>query len=443
MKKSEYTEEYLLSMPIRALRSVLRDEFNGTPRQGSKNTLIKMILDAQNGEGVPRSKRGRKPKNFVCDSGEDEGKCVGVVDLCPDGYGFLRYENYGNSKQDIFVPHFIIKQYGLRNGDLVRGECAKLREKEQPALQRIIELNGICVDKLDFKRPKFDDLVPCYPNEKITLETENASDDLSIRCIDLLCPIGKGQRGLIVAPPKTGKTTLLEKIACSIEENNPDIKVIVLLIDERPEEVTEFRKCVNSEVVYSTFDDSPEHHIKVAELVANRAKRLVESGNDVVVLLDSITKLTRAYNTCTPSSGRTLSGGIDPVSFALPKKFFGSARNVENGGSLTIIATALIETGSKMDEVIYEEFKGTGNMEIMLSGELSEQRVFPAIDLYKSGTRKEELLLSERELDCAYKVRRLLRESPRASESFLEMLGKTKTNSEFVSRFEEWLKLMK
>ncbi len=441
MKKGEYTEEYLLSMPIRALRSVLRDEFNGTPRQDSKSTLIKKILDAQNGDGIPRSTRGRKPNNFVCDNADDESKCIGIVDLCPDGYGFLRHENYGNSKQDIFVPHFIIKQYGLRNGDLVRGECARIREKEQPALQRVIELNGIYADKLKFKRPKFDDLVPCYPNEKIALE--NTSDDYSLRCIDLLCPIGKGQRGLIVAPPKTGKTTLLEKIAHSIEENYPDIKVIVLLIDERPEEVTEFKKCINGEVVYSTFDDSPEHHIKITELVANRAKRLVESGNDVVVLLDSITKLTRAYNTCTPSSGRTLSGGLDPTSVILPKKFFGSARNVENGGSLTIIATALIETGSKMDEVIYEEFKGTGNMEIILSGELSEQRVFPAIDLYKSGTRKEELLLTEQELDCAYKVRRLLRENPRASESFLEMLAKTKTNSEFVARFGEWLKLMK
>lgn len=443
MEREEYTEEYLLSVPIKVVRAILRDDFNGTPGQLSKRELIDSILAAQSGKQInKRTKRGRRPLYSVNDGTIEETKCKGIVDTCPDGYAFLRCELYVGYKRDVFIPRVIIKQYGLRNGDVVKGDCAKVREKEQPALQKVVEINGFPVDGV-FKRARFDDLVPCYPSEKITLERKERPDDYSIRCIDLLCPIGKGQRGLIVAPPKTGKTTLLEKIALSIEENHPDIKVLVLLIDERPEEVTEFKKCVHSEVIYSTFDESPEHHIKVAELLSNRAKRLVESGLDVVILLDSITKLTRAYNTCTPPSGRTLSGGLDPIAVTAPKKFFGSARNIENGGSLTIIATALIETGSRMDEVIYEEFKGTGNMEIKLSGELSEQRVFPAIDLYKSGTRKEELLLSKEELDCAYKVRKLLRENPRASESFLEMLAKTKTNGEFVVRFEEWLKIMK
>ncbi len=444
MENGKYTREMLECVSLKDLRDIFREEFNGTPNQMAKQTLIEQILSAQEGEkNFSRSNRGRKPLTEVNDVEADEDKnCSGIIEICPDGYGFLRTKNYDNSKQDVFVTRMLIRQYGLRVGDYVKGTFARIRENEQPALQRILEINGK-TPEIRAKRPNFDDLIPCYPDEKITLERKDKPQDLSIRCIDLLCPIGKGQRGLIVAPPKTGKTTLLEKMALSIEQNHPEIKLIILLIDERPEEVTEFKNCVNSEIVYSTFDETPEHHIKIAELVTNRAKRLVEEGRDVVVLLDSITKLTRAYNVSVPSSGRTLSGGLDPTAVVAPKKVFGSARNIKDGGSLTIIATALIETGSRMDEVIYEEFKGTGNMEIMLSGKLSERRIFPAIDLYKSGTRKEELLLTEKELDCAYKVRRFLQEDAKSSENFLEMLGKTDSNEEFIVKVDEWIKLMK
>ena len=269
----------------------------------------------------------------------------------------------------------------------------------------------------------------------------DGDDDLAIRCVDLFSPLGLGQRGLIVAPPKTGKTTLLKKIAQSIENNYPDVKLMVLLIDERPEEVTDIKRSVKGEVIYSTFDENPEHHIRAAELVINRAKRLVEVNKNVVILMDSITKLTRAYNNTVQSSGRTLSGGIDPVALFMPKKFFGTARNIENGGSLTILSTALAETGSRMDDVIYEEFKGTGNMEIHLSRALSEKRVFPAIDLYKSGTRREELLLSKEELDTVYKLRKILAERNDATDSLLEMMKKTKNNKDLMAKLDTWINL--
>ena len=277
--------------------------------------------------------------------------------------------------------------------------------------------------------------------ERFTLERSDAEDDLAIRSMDLFCPIGKGQRGLIVAPPKAGKTTLLKKIANSIGENYPKAHLITLLIDERPEEVTDIKESVKGEVVFSTFDETADHHIKVSELVMWRAKRLVEMGNDVVILLDSLTKLARAYNSSVPSSGKTLSGGIDPIALQPPKKFFGAARNIDKGGSLTIIATVLVETGSRMDDVIYEEFKGTGNMELQLSRQLSERRIFPAIDFYKSGTRKDELLLSKAELDCAYSLRRLLAEDRNASENILDMMAKCENNADFVKKVPEWIKL--
>jgi len=446
-----YTRDELELINIHELRAMLRDDYKGAPGQKSKATIIDEILSAQEGKEIAeRTNRGRKPLNLNEIAVNEDGvtqpqnlqssKCCGVLDICVDGYGFLRADNCDTSKSDVFLSKNFIRQNGLRQGDLVEGICERLRENESPALQTITKLNSI--DYTGYrKRPFFDDLTPCYPDQKIVMELLSNPTDLSIRCIDLLCPIGKGQRGLIVAPPKTGKTTILKKVAKSIEENHKEITLMVLLVDERPEEVTDIKESVNGEVIYSTFDEAPEHHIKIAELVLSRAKRLVEEGKDVVILLDSITKLARAYNVAMPSSGKTLSGGVDPLALVSPKKFLGSARNIRNGGSLTILATALVETGSRMDEVIFEEFKGTGNMEIILTSRLSERRIFPAIDLFRSGTRKEELLLSSEELDCAFKVRRLLQEDLRASESFLSMLAKTKTNAEFASKLDEWLKI--
>ncbi len=398
-----------------------------------------------NGEKRREQPDGLSVANFSDSEPKDEGaladiKAEGVLELHSDGYGFLRAANYECTTKDVFVARPLVKQYGLRRGDFIVGTSAKLRETGAAALRTVYSVNGYFPEKL-FPRPNFDDLTARYPNERFTLEKKDAEDDLSIRSMDLFCPIGKGQRGLIVAPPKAGKTTLLKKIANSIGDNYPSAHLITLLIDERPEEVTDMRESVKGEVVYSTFDETAEHHIKVSELVMWRAKRLAELGKDVVILLDSLTKLARAYNSTVPSSGKILSGGIDPVALQPPKKFFGSARNIDNGGSLTIIATVLVETGSRMDDVIYEEFKGTGNMELMLSRQLSERRIFPAIDLYKSGTRKDELLLTKAELDCAYSLRRLLAEDRNASENVLDMMAKCRDNAEFVKRVPEWIKL--
>lgn len=361
----------------------------------------------------------------------------GILEILGSGFGFLRINNFQNSEKDVYVSNSIIKSCNLKKGDKVTCFIRRVRDNESPAMTEVIKVNddnpALCINR----GVDFDDLVPDHPNERIRLETAN-ENSLAIRCVDLIAPIGKGQRALIVSPPKAGKTTLLKKIAQSIENNNKNIKLFVLLVDERPEEVTDFKKSIKSEVVYSTFDETAEHHIKGATLLLSHARRLVETGKDVVILLDSITRLARAYNTCQPPSGRTLSGGLDPASLYEPKRFFGSARNITGNGSLTIIATALIDTGSRMDDVIYEEFKGTGNMEIHLSRELSERRIFPAIDLYKSGTRKEELLLSKEELECAYRIRQALSRDNNASERLLSMLEKTRNNNEFISR---WLKV--
>ncbi|MBQ9782785.1 MAG: transcription termination factor Rho [Clostridia bacterium] len=451
-----FTEENLDKFGIHDLRTILRD-FGGTPTLKKKDEIIKEIVEIRSGKVAVRSGRGRKAVKKVEEEyakddfsstqvSEDETQTdntdtfnvSGLLEIMPDGYGFLRGENYeSNGLTDIHVSKNTIKYFKLRKGDFVVGVAQKT--ESSPSLKAIKTINGYTLRQL-VKRPYFDDLTPCYPDEKIKLEYDNGKDDLSIRAIDILCPIGKGQRGLIVAPPKAGKTTLLKKIAKSIELNYPKIKLIILLIDERPEEVTDLKRSCNAEIIYSTFDESPENHVRASENVLNRAKRLVECGEDVVILLDSITKLTRAHNTIIPSSGKTLSGGIDPVALQAPKKFFGSARNIEDGGSLTILATALVETGSKMDDVIYEEFKGTGNMEIILSRELSERRVFPAIDLYRSGTRKDELLLSEKEMDCAYQIRKYFVKNENASEFLLEMLAKTSDNQEFVEKAPVWCK---
>lgn len=310
-----------------------------------------------------------------------------------------------------------------------------------PALIYVGEVNGEAPEKA-YRRVKFDDLIPIYPNERIRLET--TPDEYSMRIIDLMCPIGKGQRGMIVAPPKVGKTTLLKKIANSISVNNPEIELIVLLIDERPEEVTDMKRSIKGDVIYSTFDELPEHHVKVAEMVLERAKRLTEQKKDVVILLDSITRLARAYNLVVPSSGKTLSGGFDPSALHKPKKFFGAARNIENGGSLTILATSLIETGSRMDDVIFEEFKGTGNMEVHLDRTLSEKRIFPAININKSGTRREELLLSKEELETVFALRKALSTMPMAdvTEQLIDQMIATKNNEEFLKRTSYFLKII-
>ena len=360
----------------------------------------------------------------------------GVLDINnAEGYGFLRPINYSTSQEDIYISSSQIRKFALRNGDLVAGPARPPRTGEKfNGLMQVGAVNG--KDPEDAKeRDHFPGLTPLYPEKQMQLETTTGR--IASRMLDLICPIGFGQRGLIVAPPKAGKTSLLKEIANGITTNYPEAELIILLIDERPEEVTDIERTVDAEVVFSTFDQTPEHHIKVSELVLERALRLVEDGRDVIVLLDSITRLARAYNLTIPPSGRTLSGGIDPAAFYRPKRFFGSARNIEDGGSLTILATALIETGSRMDDVIYEEFKGTGNAEVHLSRELAERRVFPAIDVKRSGTRKEEILLEPHILEAVWKVRNTMKgDGLETSEQIVKQLRETKSNKDFIKRTE-------
>ena len=365
----------------------------------------------------------------------------GVLEVLPDGYGFLRGDNYLSTSDDVYISPVQIRRFRLDKGDKVKGIARMPKEGEKfPALIYVGEVNGDAPE-MAYRRKKFDDLIPIHPNERIHLETKPT--EYAMRIIDLMSPIGKGQRGMIVAPPKVGKTTLLKKIANSISINNPEIELIVLLIDERPEEVTDMRRSIKGDVIYSTFDELPEHHVKVAEMVLERAKRLTEQNKDVVILLDSITRLARAYNLVIPSSGRTLSGGLDPNALHKPKKFFGAARNIEHGGSLTILATALIETGSRMDDVIFEEFKGTGNMEVHLDRGLSEKRIFPAIDINKSGTRREELLLSQKEQEVVFALRKAMssKSVSEVTEQLIEEMMATKNNEEFLEKIAEFLKM--
>ena len=370
----------------------------------------------------------------------DDQIVEGILEVLPDGYGFLRGENYLSTPKDVYISPIQIRRFKLDKGDKVKGIARLPKEGEKfPALIYVGEVNGESPEKA-YRRQKFDDLTPIYPDERIRLET--VPNEYAMRIIDLISPIGKGQRGMIVAPPKVGKTTLLKKIANSITTNNPEIELIVLLIDERPEEVTDMRRSIKGDVIYSTFDELPEHHVKVAEMVLERAKRLTEQKKDVVILLDSITRLARAYNLSIPSSGRTLSGGLDPSALHKPKKFFGAARNIENGGSLTILATALIETGSRMDDVIFEEFKGTGNMEVHLDRKLSEKRIFPAIDINKSGTRREELLLTPKELETVFALRKAMSTMSVAdvTEELITQMVSTKNNNEFLDKMSYFLK---
>ena len=374
----------------------------------------------------------------------------GYLEINPDNYGFLRVKSGECCELDAYVSSSKIRQFGLRRGDYVVALCRKGQDENKPApLYDVISVNGDSVENAK-ARPNFDTLTPIYPQTRLRLEVSNQPREYAMRCIDLVSPIGKGQRAIIVSPPKAGKTTLLKMIAGSITKNYPDVVLKVLLIDERPEEVTDMQRSINGEVVYSTFDELPEHHTKTAEMLLERSKRLVEKGKDVVILLDSLTRLARAYNLTIPPTGRTLSGGIDPGALHSPKRFFGSARNLEAnkeknyaGGSLTIIATALVETGSRMDDVIFEEFKGTGNMEIHLDRKLSEKRIFPAIDLAKSSTRKEELLLTSSELEAAWGIRKMLSntDNAEATENLISMIVKTSSNKEFIDQLNLQLRI--
>ncbi len=360
----------------------------------------------------------------------------GILEVLPDGYGFLRGDNYLPTPKDVYVSPVQIRRFRLDTGDKLKGIKRTPKEGEKfPALIFVGEVNGQHPENA-MKRVSFDDLTPIYPTKRLKLET--TPTEYTMRLMDLLSPIGKGQRGMIVAPPKAGKTTILKQIANSITRNNPEVELIVLLIDERPEEVTDMKRSITGDVIYSTFDEQPEHHVKVAEMVLGRAKRLTEQKKDVVILLDSITRLARAYNLVIPTSGRTLSGGLDPSALHKPKRFFGAARNTEDAGSLTILATALVETGSKMDDVIFEEFKGTGNMEVHLDRKLSEKRIFPAIDINKSGTRREELLLTEKEQNVVLQLRRSMANmnSVEMTEQLISQMVRTKTNEEFLTKLD-------
>ena len=374
---------------------------------------------------------------------QETGTAAGVLEIM-EGYGFLRVQNYDSGPNDVYVANAQIRRCNLKNGDFVEGRTRARREGDKyEALLYVDRVNGKDPDENAQNRVNYEDLVPIFPNERYTLETPGKANNLSVRLIDLIAPIGKGQRAMIVSQPKAGKTMLLKQIANGITENYPDTHLIVLLIDERPEEVTDMRRSIRGEVVSSTFDELPEHHTRIAEMVQERAMRLVEDGRDVVILLDSLTRLTRAYNLVIPPTGRTLSGGMDPGALHKPKRFFGAARNIENGGSLTVIATALVETGSRMDDIVYEEFKGTGNMEIHLDRRLSEKRIFPAIDVYKSGTRRDDLLLSKQELDGVRMLRRMLANGGTGdvTENLVSMMDKTSNNEDFLIRLKEWVRI--
>lgn len=409
----------LSKLTIAELQKIGRDLKLETPVGLRKQELIAKILEAQ-----------AKESGLIYDEG--------VLEVLPDGFGFLRSPNYNYlpGPDDIYISPSQIKKFGLRKGDTVAGYVRPPKEQERFfALLQVKSVNGSDLETLK-DRPLFDNLTPLYPEKRITME--NKKDDLTTRVIDLIAPIGKGQRALINAAPRTGKTVIMQKIANSITANHPEVVLLVLLIDERPEEVTDMQRSVKGEVVSSTFDEPAERHVQVAEMVIEKAKRLVEHGKDVVILLDSITRLARAYNTITPSSGRVLSGGLDANALKRPKWFFGAARNIEEGGSLTIIATALVETGSRMDDVIFEEFKGTGNMEVYLDRKLADKRTFPAIDMARSGTRKEELLLAPEEINKIWILRKVLSTlSPvEAMELLLEKLSATKSNKDFLKSME-------
>lgn len=422
-------------MNLTELREMAKQKGIGSVTRYKKAELIDLLEKAEP-QNIPVVEDKEDNKLSYLEELDSGNVGEGILEILADGYGFLRTDNYLTGTKDIYVAPSQIRRFNLRTGDKIKGKLRIPKENEKfSALLFLTEINGDKPEKVG-RRPNFEDLTPVFPTENLYLETH--PKELSTRLIDLIAPIGKGQRGMIVAPPKAGKTVLLKKVANAITRKYPDVYVIVLLIDERPEEVTDMQRSIsgNVDVVYSTFDEQPEHHKRVAEMVLERAKRLVEQNKDVVILLDSITRLSRAYNLTVPSSGRTLSGGLDPSALYMPKRFFGAARNIENGGSLTILATALVETGSKMDDVIFEEFKGTGNMELVLDRKMSEKRIFPAINIAKSGTRREELLLNKEELETAYFLRKSFSgnlTNGEVTEQIIDMLSKTENNKEFVS----------
>lgn len=419
------------------------DEPKGESEETAKPKRVVSFKKKEDAEKSSDSSENSKPKDEQKKEAPPVNIAEGVLEILPDGYGFLRSENYMPGKNDVYVSISQIRKLGLKTGDLVRGKTRASRDTDKfQAMMYVDTVNGEPIIK-SLKRRPFDELTPLYPDKRLTMELPGNPREYALRTIDLVAPIGKGQRGLIVAPPKTGKTVLLKKIANAIRKNHKEVELIVLLIDERPEEVTDMQRSIDCDVIYSTFDELPEHHTRVAEMVLERAKRLVEFGKDVVVLLDSITRLARAYNMVIPPTGRTLSGGLDPAALHKPKRLFGSARNVEGGGSFTIIATALIDTGSRMDEVIYEEFKGTGNMELHLDRQLSEMRIFPAINVTRSGTRHEELLLNQEELKGVWALRRATSalSTVEITETFINLLVSTNTNKDFLDKLQRWFTL--
>jgi len=468
---NEITHESLRSMPLPALRSLAKRAGITDYAFMSSTTLCETLLakkaqyvggeidtkqeqpventptqDVQKDEQIARPTRfsrgdNREPfqKEAFCEQsllGSEVRE--GLLEILPDGYGFIRVESFRNSPRDAYVQSMRIKRYNLRMGDRIKAYVKANAEGKPAAVVELISVNGHENWAPDTKRPTFENFTPVYPDKRFRLEIAGKRNELATRCIDLIAPIGKGQRAMIVSPPKAGKTTLLKMVANSLTTNHPEVKLLVLLIDERPEEVTDMQRSIKGDVYFSTFDEECDNHIKVAEMVLARAKRLVEEGEDVVILLDSLTRMARANNVVVPSSGKTLSGGVDPVALYFPKRFFGAARNIENGGSLTVIATALVDTGSRMDDIVYEEFKGTGNMEVHLDRKLSEKRIFPAIDLARSGTRKEELLLTQKELEGEYNLRRLLAsgDNQEAAEAIINLMSKTTSNAEFLQGLE-------
>lgn len=439
------TRERYESLPLATLKELAKArEMKGISGM-KKSELIDAMLELDRKQEMQEAveeakeevKESLKEKREETDLEQlDSGKVAhGILEVLPDGFGFIRCENYMPGENDIYVSPSQIRRFNLKTGDILRGNIrVKTQSEKFSALLYVTTINGMRPSEAT-KRSNFENLTPIFPDERIRLEGEKSST--AMRIVDLLSPIGKGQRGMIVSPPKAGKTTLLKEVALSVQKRDPKMHLLILLIDERPEEVTDIKEAIvgpNVEVIHSTFDELPEHHKRVSEMVIERAKRLVEHGKDVMILLDSITRLARAYNLVVPASGRTLSGGLDPAALHMPKRFFGAARNMREGGSLTILATALVDTGSKMDDVIYEEFKGTGNMELVLDRKLQEKRVFPAIDIPKSGTRREDLLLSKEEQEAVYIIRRAMNglKAEEAVDNLLNMFSRTKNNAELV-----------
>lgn len=432
-----YSKEDLKKSTLTELRAIAEKiKLDGYERL-KKEYLIEEIV-----KSLEEKKELEVKNDIQIENSETDYITEGTLEVLPDGYGFLRSDNFLTGSKDVYVSAVQIRRFNLCSGDLLRGIARFTTDPANkfPSMIYVQSINGDSIETA-LKRKSFDALIPIYPNERLRLERENSP--VSTRIIDILAPIGKGQRGLIVAQPKAGKTTILKQIANSISANNPEVTMLVLLIDERPEEVTDIERSIDAEVISSTFDEAPEHHIKVAKMVLERAKRLVEHNKDVVILLDSITRLARASNLSVEPSGRTLSGGLDPACLHFPKKFFGAARNIEKGGSLTILATALVETGSRMDDIIFEEFKGTGNMEVHLDRKLSERRIFPSIDINKSGTRREDLLLDKEEIEASNTIHKLLNAQSGTTQSFetvekiLNMFVKTKNNKDFIAMLDK------